>query len=359
VVVLPLQAPQRPDIVRLEPQAVQGELLLRALVESLLVEYAQHRVLAVNVGHDRHAEIDRPPPVERLEAPVLGDAPLGDVELGKNLHPGNGLLGLLGVLDELDLREDAVDAELDHQPRRDRFQVNVARAYHQRVAQGRAHQPHDFARLLADGFEREILDAARLFAHDGGSGAHRVEGAQGLLVTCKKRHQVAPVHEAPGEFLGDALFRPGLLLSGEGVVGHQPQRAVLSSEEGAAALGALAEGQHVESRRCAAQLLHAHDLDPERRAEPGDEYVRIQAEPRLEDFDEPPPRGGRRGAGLLDFARADRRRLGETHFRLPASSKIGMYMRTTIAPITRPIAAIRRGSNRRVNQSTQREISSS
>ena len=178
-------------------------------------------------------------------------------------------------------------------------------------------------------------------------------------MTCEKRHQVAPVHEAPGEFLGDAFFRPGLLLSGEGVVGHQPQRAGLAAHEGAAALGALAEGQHVESRRRAAQLLHAHDLDLERRAEPGDERVRVQAELRLENFDEPPPRGGRRGAGFLDFARADQRRLGDTHFRLPASSKIGMYMRTTIAPITRPIAAIRRGSNRRVNQSTQREISSS
>ncbi len=44
---------------------------------------------------------------------------------------------------------------------------------------------------------------------------------------------------------------------------------------------------------------------------------------------------------------------------LPASSKIGMYMRTTIAPMTRPIAVIRSGSNSRANHSTQREISSS
>src|SRR5947209_11558164 len=105
------QAPQRPDVVCLEPETVQGELLLGALVERLLVEHPQHRILAVNVGHDRDAEIDRPPPVERLEASVLGDAPLGDVELGEDLHAGDGLLGLLGVLDELDLREDAVDAE--------------------------------------------------------------------------------------------------------------------------------------------------------------------------------------------------------------------------------------------------------
>ena len=178
-------------------------------------------------------------------------------------------------------------------------------------------------------------------------------------MTCEKRHQIAAVHQAPGELLGNAFLRPGLLLSGEGVVGHEPQRTGLAAHESAAALGAFAEGQHVEGGRRAAQLLHAHDLHLERRAEPRYERVRVQAELRLEDFDEPPSRGGRRGAGLLDFERADLLRLGETHFRLPASSKIGMYMRTTIAPITRPIAAIRRGSNSRANQSTQREISSS
>ncbi len=178
-------------------------------------------------------------------------------------------------------------------------------------------------------------------------------------MACEKRHQIAAVHQAPGKLLGDAFFRPGLLLSGEGIVGDEPQRALLAAHERAAALGALAEGQHVEGRRCAAQLLHAHDLDPERGAEPGDERVRVQAELRLEDFDEPPPSRGRRGASLLDFERADLLRVGETHFRLPASSKIGMYMRTTIAPITRPIAVIRRGSKSRANQSTQREISSS
>jgi len=46
----------------------------------------------------------------------------------ENLHAEMAWLGLLGVLDELDLREDAVDAELDHQPPRRSFHVNVARA---------------------------------------------------------------------------------------------------------------------------------------------------------------------------------------------------------------------------------------
>jgi len=44
---------------------------------------------------------------------------------------------------------------------------------------------------------------------------------------------------------------------------------------------------------------------------------------------------------------------------LPARSKIGMYINTTMPPMITPITAIRIGSNRRVNQSTQRAISSS
>jgi len=110
---------------------------------------------------------------------------------------------------------------LDHQPCGDRFHVDVARAYHQRIAQGRAHQPHDFARLLADRLEREILDARVSSLSDGGSRAHRVERAQGLLVACEKRHEVAAVRQAPGEFLSDAFFGPRLLLSRKGVVGHE------------------------------------------------------------------------------------------------------------------------------------------
>src|SRR5262249_59280161 len=103
----------------------------------------------------------------------------------------------------------------------------------------------------------------------------------------------------------------------------------------------------------------AHDLELEGRGEAGDEGVGIEPELGLEHLDQPPPRGRRGGARLLDLARADRLGVDRAHCRLPASSKIGMYMRTTIAPITRPIAAIRSGSNSRVNQSTQREISSS
>ena len=47
------------------------------------------------------------------------------------------------------------------------------------------------------------------------------------------------------------------------------------------------------------------------------------------------------------------------HRMLPASSKIGKYMSTTMKPITRPITVIMAGSMRRVARSTKRDSSSS
>src|SRR4051812_46551130 len=91
-----------------------------------------------------------------------------------------------------------------------------------------------------------------------------------------------------------------------------------------------------------------------------------QRQPFLQHVHQPQAAVGRRGARLADVADVDgvRREAGHTvvedvHCRFPASSKIGMYMRITMPPISTPMKAISNGSNRRVNQSTQREISSS
>ena len=81
-------------------------------------------------------------------------------------------------------------------------------------------------------------------------------------------------------------------------------------------------------------------------------------------------RGGRSGTIvepielLPDPAELDHRlcRLGVArrgHRMLPASSKIGKYISTTIRPITRPMAVIMTGSIRRVATSTKRDSSSS
>ena len=67
---------------------------------------------------------------------------------------------------------------------------------------------------------------------------------------------------------------------------------------------------------------------------------------------------------LADPAELDHglRRFGfarRAHRMLPASSKMGKYMSTTMRPITRPITVIMAGSISRVARSTKRDSSSS
>ncbi|MFN7975111.1 MAG: hypothetical protein U0166_22620 [Acidobacteriota bacterium] len=54
------------------------------------VEHAQHRVLAEGPRNDRHAKVDQPALAVGLvggaDAAVLGDAVLGDVEVGEHLE---------------------------------------------------------------------------------------------------------------------------------------------------------------------------------------------------------------------------------------------------------------------------------
>src|SRR6185436_9346335 len=72
-----------------------------------------------------------------------------------------------------------------------------------------------------------------------------------------------------------------------------------------------------------------------------------------------------RGVQLDEVDRLDAQRGGEfgnfsgNHRMLPASSKMGMYMRTTTAPTARPSAVMSSGSKARVNQSMKRATSSS
>src|SRR5207237_1268026 len=166
-------------------------------------------------------------------------------------------------------------------------------------------------------------------------------------------HQVAAVHQAPAESEADALLGPGMQLAGKGIVEGEQQLAALAAQERAAALRAFGERQQVERRRRGAQLRHRQRLQAQGAGEARGKAVRVERDPFLEHVDDPAARCARGVPRLRDFFGAD------GHRTLPASSKMGMYMRITMAPITRPMSAIRSGSNRRVNQSTQRASSSS
>ena len=168
--------------------------------------------------------------------------------------------------------------------------------------------------------------------------------------------------ESPGVRLLDAFVRPGLQLGPKRIVDDEYEIRFSIADQHAAVLRAFAERQNVECRRRAAQRVHAEHGQPQRRAQPRDEFVGGEGEvlfQRVHKAAAGTRRHAARGGDLLRGDRFDLVRAGLAHCRLPASSKMGMYMRITMTPITMPITPIRRGSNRRVNQSTQRLISSS
>ena len=71
-----------------EAEQVEPELGDR-LGDHLLVQDADDGILAVDAGHDRDAEVDRLVLDPQPEPAVLGDAALGDVQVGHDLDPGD------------------------------------------------------------------------------------------------------------------------------------------------------------------------------------------------------------------------------------------------------------------------------
>src|SRR4029077_15037118 len=105
----------------IEPQAAH-------LGERLLIEDTLHRVLAENARDDRHAEVDRAAVYGDLEAAVLRNTPLGNVELRHDLDTRNDLLGGFDAPPRGNAREHTIQAIAHHQPAADRLEVNVAGA---------------------------------------------------------------------------------------------------------------------------------------------------------------------------------------------------------------------------------------
>ena len=92
------------------------------------------------------------------------------------------------------------------------------------------------------------------------------------------------------------------------------------------------------------------------------EAIRVQARQRFQHLQHRLAGLARELARLqdhLDIQRDGHRFRYQIHCRLPARSKIGMYISVTTTPITSPITTISTGSSSRVNHSTARAISSS
>src|ERR1700730_7847696 len=87
------------------------------LGQGLLVEHAQHRILAEDAGNDRDAKVDRPRLEGNLEAPVLGYSALRDVELRHHFDARDDLLRQLDPGDVCDVGEYTVDPVAHHETR--------------------------------------------------------------------------------------------------------------------------------------------------------------------------------------------------------------------------------------------------
>ena len=112
-------------------------------VGRLLVEDTDHRVLAVHGRHDGDAEVDGAAREPDLEAAVLGDPLLGDVELRHDLDPADDGR-VVALVDRLHrLVEHAVDAVLDHDLAVLGLDVDVRRPALDGVEEDRVDQPDD------------------------------------------------------------------------------------------------------------------------------------------------------------------------------------------------------------------------
>ena len=140
-----------------ESHHIQAELA-ELLAHRLLVQHPQHRILAMDGRHDGDPKVDAAALVTDPEAPVLRNAPFGDIELGHDLDPGDdGGVMLLGN-GRHGLLENAVDPVLDVDVVVFGMDVDVAGPALQGVEDGGVHQPDDGAlRLIGQFLNGDLL----------------------------------------------------------------------------------------------------------------------------------------------------------------------------------------------------------
>jgi hypothetical protein len=145
-----------------------------------LVEQTHHHALAEVGRQGRQADVDVAPGHLQLDAAVLGDALLGDVEAGHDLDAArHGSVHALGGLG--DLVEHAVHPEAHRHMPLEGLDVDVRGAVLDGLGHHRVDEADDGGLVVGvDDVELELLDAAihvhhplfvHLFEHGGGGGA--------------------------------------------------------------------------------------------------------------------------------------------------------------------------------------------
>ena len=135
-------------------------------MQRFLIQDTQHRVLAVDRGHDGHAEINRAPAVAHAEAAVLRDAAFGDIQFRHHLDAGDEVGLKLPRQGGHGLLQHAVNPELHHHGVVAALDVDVTRAPLQPGKDDGIHQPDHGADvpLLHQVLERKPFPGSLLLA---------------------------------------------------------------------------------------------------------------------------------------------------------------------------------------------------
>ena len=166
------------DAVRARQQGVEARQVVvleahvfEAEADAGAVEHPHHQALAVHRGHRRQAQIEFVALDPRLDAPVLRQPPLGDVEVRQQLDARTDRGAVLEP-DRLAGMDHAVDPVAHMQPVFERFEVDVRRAQVGDAADDRVDQP-DHRRLAGQVLQvldeiARVLQVVELVARGGG-----------------------------------------------------------------------------------------------------------------------------------------------------------------------------------------------
>ncbi|MCY1353302.1 hypothetical protein D9M69_396390 [compost metagenome] len=105
-------------MLQVEPRFLAGQVLA--------IEHAHDGILAEQARHDGDPDIHVALVDDGAEAAVLRNTPLGYVQLGEHLDPGDDLIGQFSACEVICRDQHAIKAQPDDQPRCDVLQVDVA-----------------------------------------------------------------------------------------------------------------------------------------------------------------------------------------------------------------------------------------
>ena len=132
-------------------------------VGSFLVENPDNRVLTMNGRHDRHPEVDGAARKPDLEAAVLGNPFLGDIEFRHHLDAADNRRVVPFVNRFHRLIENPVDAVFDNHLAILGFDMDVGRAPLDRIEENRVNEADDGRRVGGDAVDGEdLLSVLRL-----------------------------------------------------------------------------------------------------------------------------------------------------------------------------------------------------